>query len=136
MAKIKRRRCSKCRGVGHNSATCKKRAKKKTTKKRAAKKKTAKKRTKKKTAKRTSRTSKVEYRVVAYYPTKKLGWGALDGKIRKAAGRREAGAGTALSTGIRDLDFTFKVKAAAERAVKRLRKVKGVRKVRLHTIKD
>jgi hypothetical protein len=23
MAKIKRRRCSKCRGVGHNSATCK-----------------------------------------------------------------------------------------------------------------
>jgi hypothetical protein len=52
MAKIKRRRCSKCRGVGHNSATCKKRAKKKATKKKATKKKATKKKAKKKTTKK------------------------------------------------------------------------------------
>ena len=72
------------------------------------------------------------YRVYVYYPTKKLGWGSLDGQIRKAAGRREDGAGTMISTGVRDLDFSFKRKDAAQRAVKRLRKVKGVRKVKLH----
>ena len=52
MAKVKRRKCSKCGRVGHNKATCKN--KKKTTRKKA-KKKIIRKKTKKKAKKKTTR---------------------------------------------------------------------------------
>jgi hypothetical protein len=77
MAKIKRRRCSKCRGVGHNSATCKKkktakkkatRKKKKTAKKKATRKK--KKATRKKTAKKKTTRKKKPRGAKTSRPTK------------------------------------------------------------------
>ena len=120
VAKI-RRKCSKCGRTGHYKTTCQNKVKK----------------TKRKTTKKKTKRSAKDirgYSVYAYYSTKKHGWGALDGKIAKAAGRRESGAGTDMRTGIRDIDFYYRRKDAAERCAKRLRKVKGVSKVKIHPI--
>jgi hypothetical protein len=114
------------------------RKKKRTTKKKTARKKPVRKKKKRVTKKKTTRktTSKVRgYLLNASYSSKKHGWGALDGKIARAAKKRAIGSGTMLSTGWRDVDFQFKTKEAANKAKTRIKKIKGVR-VKIWPIRD
>jgi hypothetical protein len=73
----------------------------------------------------TSPSGSYKYSVVGKYSAKKHGFD-LDSKIRAAAGKRELGAGTDLTTYKRDIDFLFSKKDAAERARDRIKKIPGV----------
>ena len=76
------------------------------------------------------------YMLTVFYQLPKVFRGfTKDAAIIRAVGRHEDGAGTELRTMMRDIDFSFATKAAADNARTRVRRIAGV-KTKIHGYKQ
>ena len=79
----------------------------------------------------------MRYLVNVCYSSYIHGWGSLDKKFETLLRKESDGAGTNLQTGWRDIDFNYKQKAAADRAVEKIKalELRGV-KVKVYVGED